>query len=141
MESLATWNKMMKAMAHVRRDGRVIEIPAEEIVSGDLVLFEAGDRASADGRPLLAATLEIEKSALTGESTPVPKDTVSIVEADVPQQDSPSGHSQAPAPRSSPNGICAQATAFRRSRAGSKVGVCWLPSLETEGASLATSRT
>ena len=40
---------------------------------GDVVSFEAGDKIPADGRLLLAATLEIEEAALTGESTPVLK--------------------------------------------------------------------
>jgi Ca2+-transporting ATPase len=86
-ESVAALHKMMVAMARVRRDGQVVEIPAEEIVPGDLVLFEAGDRVSADGRLLVAATLEIEESALTGESTPVLKDTAEIEQADAPLGD------------------------------------------------------
>ena len=86
-ESVAALNKMMVAMTRVRRDGQVIEIAAEEIVPGDVVLFEAGDRVSADGRLLVAATLEIEESALTGESTPVLKDTASIEQADAPLGD------------------------------------------------------
>jgi Ca2+-transporting ATPase len=86
-ESVAALNKMMKATARVRRDGQVVEISAEEIVPGDLVLFEAGDRVPADGRLLVAATLEIEEAALTGESTPVLKDTASIEQADAPLGD------------------------------------------------------
>jgi len=86
-ESVAALNKMMVATARVRRDGQTIEVPAEEIVPGDVVLFEAGDRVPADGRLLVAATLEIEESALTGESTPVLKDTASIERADAPLGD------------------------------------------------------
>ena len=48
-------------------------MPAEELVPGDIVSFEAGDKIPADGRLLVAATLEIEEAALTGESMPVPK--------------------------------------------------------------------
>ncbi len=47
--------------------------PAEELVPGDIVGFEAGDKVPADGRILVAATLEIEEAGLTGESTPVSK--------------------------------------------------------------------
>ncbi len=86
-ESVAALNKMMVATARVRRDGQVIEIPTEEIVPGDVVLFEAGDRVPADGRLLVAATLEIEEAALTGEGTPVLKDTASIEQADAPLGD------------------------------------------------------
>jgi Ca2+-transporting ATPase len=56
-------------------------VPAEGLVPGDIVSFEAGDKVPADGRLLIAATLEIEEAALTGESTPVPK-TVDPVEGD-----------------------------------------------------------
>jgi len=86
-ESVAALNKMMKATARVRRDGQVVEITTEGIVPGDVVLFEAGDRVSADGRLLVAATLEIDEAALTGESTPVLKDTASIEQADAPLGD------------------------------------------------------
>jgi Ca2+-transporting ATPase len=86
-ESVAALNKMMKATARVRRDGQTVEIGAEEIVPGEIVLFEAGDRVSADGRLLVAATLEIDEAALTGESTPVLKDTAPIEQPDVPLGD------------------------------------------------------
>jgi len=64
---------MLVLKAHVRRGGGVIDIPAEELVPGDVVSFEAGDKIPADGRLLVAATLEIEEAALTGESMPVTK--------------------------------------------------------------------
>ena len=62
--------KMLKDIARVRRDGAAVEIDAAELVPGDIVLFEAGNRVPADGRLFVAATLEIEEAALTGESTP-----------------------------------------------------------------------
>ena len=86
-ESVAALNSMMQATARVRRDGKNVEIPVEEIVPGDIALFEAGDRVPADGRLLVAATLEIEESALTGESTPALKDTAPIDLADAPLGD------------------------------------------------------
>ena len=72
-ESVAALQKMLLIRAHVRRERELIDIPAEELVAGDVVSFEAGDKVPADGRLLVAATLEIEESALTGESTPVLK--------------------------------------------------------------------
>ena len=66
--SLAALQKMLKDIARVRRDGVAVEIDAAELVPGDIVLFEAGNRVPADGRLIVAATLEIEEAALTGES-------------------------------------------------------------------------
>ncbi|MEU4159045.1 HAD-IC family P-type ATPase [Actinoplanes sp. NPDC026670] len=74
--------KMMIIKARVRRDGTLIEIPAEELVPGDVVAMEAGDVVPADGRLLRAATLEIDESALTGESLPVAKDVAAVASAD-----------------------------------------------------------
>ena len=71
----ASLGQMMKSMAKVRRDGEMAEIPAEQIVPGDIVVVDAGDRVPADGRVILAATLQIEEGALTGESVAVEKDT------------------------------------------------------------------
>ena len=76
--SLAALEKMLKDIARVRRDGAAVEIDAAELVPGDIVLFEAGNRVPADGRLVVAATLEIEEAALTGESAPVLKDIASI---------------------------------------------------------------
>ena len=76
--SLAALEKMMKNIARVRRDGQAIEIESEGLVPGDIVLMEAGNRVPADGRLFVAATLEIEEAALTGESVASPKDTDAI---------------------------------------------------------------
>jgi len=81
--SLSALEQMLKTIARVRRDGVAIEIDAEGLVPGDVVLMEAGNRVPADGRLLLAATLEIEEAALTGESTPTLKDTAAIPGTDV----------------------------------------------------------
>jgi Ca2+-transporting ATPase len=72
-ESVAALRQMLIMTARVRRDGDVVEVPAEDLVPGDVVSFEAGDKVPADGRLLQAATLEIEEAGLTGESTPVAK--------------------------------------------------------------------
>ncbi|MEV6478401.1 HAD-IC family P-type ATPase [Streptomyces sp. NPDC051576] len=66
---------MMEATARVRRDGTEAEIPAEQLVVGDIVLVSAGDQVPADGRIIEASALQIDESALTGESVPAAKDT------------------------------------------------------------------
>ena len=86
-ESVKALSQMMKTIARVRRDGQAIEIDAEELVPGDVVLVEAGNRIPADGRVTLAATLEIEEAALTGESLPVGKSTDPVLGEDVPLGD------------------------------------------------------
>jgi Ca2+-transporting ATPase len=85
--SLAALEKMMKNIARVRRDGQAIEIESEGLVPGDIVLMEAGNRVPADGRLFVAATLEIEEAALTGESVASPKDTAAIDKPEVPLGD------------------------------------------------------
>ena len=85
--SLAALEKMMKNIARVRRDGQAIEIEAEGLVPGDIVLMEAGNRVPADGRLFVTASLEIEEAALTGESVASPKDTGAITKPEVPLGD------------------------------------------------------
>ncbi|WP_042363970.1 cation-translocating P-type ATPase [Streptacidiphilus neutrinimicus] len=72
---------MMKATARVRRDGAETELPAEQLVVGDVVLISAGDEVPADGRILRASALQIDESALTGESVPASKDAVALTGA------------------------------------------------------------
>ncbi len=69
---------MMKATARVRRDGSESEIPAEQVVVGDVVLITAGDEVPADGRIIAASALQIDESALTGESIPAAKDAETL---------------------------------------------------------------
>ncbi|UGS38154.1 cation-translocating P-type ATPase [Capillimicrobium parvum] len=64
---------MVKATARVRRDGSEAEVPAEQLVVGDVVLLAAGDEVPADGRIISASSLQIDESALTGESVPASK--------------------------------------------------------------------
>lgn len=85
--AVSALEKKMIISARVRRDGRTAEIPAEELVPGDIVSIEAGDIVPADGRLLNAAMLEVAESELTGESTPVSKGTAVIAEAAVPLGD------------------------------------------------------
>jgi Ca2+-transporting ATPase len=86
-ESVKALAQMMKTVARVRRNGQAIEVDAEQLVPGDVVLVEAGNRVPADGRICVAATLEIEEAALTGESLPVGKGTEPVVGDEVPLGD------------------------------------------------------
>ena len=70
-------------LARVMRDGRLVEIPAADLVPGDIVAVEAGDIVPADGRILTSATLEAQEAALTGESVPVGKDPAALAGADI----------------------------------------------------------
>ena len=72
--SLFALKEMLPRLARVRRGGALIQIPAEQLVPGDIVLLEAGERVPADGRIVLAVTLQIDESGLTGESQPVAKE-------------------------------------------------------------------
>ena len=80
--SVAALQKMVIIKAKVRRDGQLAEIPAGQLVPGDIVAIEAGDIVPADGRLTKAATLEVDESALTGESLPVAKGTDPVAGAD-----------------------------------------------------------
>ena len=71
--TLAALKKMLAQHARVRRGGEALEIPAEELVPGDIVLLEAGDRIPADARVLAAHNAEVAEAALTGESHAVGK--------------------------------------------------------------------
>ena len=86
-EAVAALQKMMIVKARVRRDGELVQIPAEELVPGDVVSIEAGDVVPADGRLLSAATLEVAESALTGESMPVSKGLDAVDSAETPLGD------------------------------------------------------
>src|SRR3954452_7110145 len=86
-ESVKALAQMMKTIARVRRDGQAIEVDAEQLVPGDVVLVEAGIRIPADGRVCVAATLEIEEAALTGESLPVGKSLAPVPGENVPLGD------------------------------------------------------
>ena len=64
--------------ATLLRDGEEVDVPARELVPGDVMLLRAGDKASADGRLAEAVNLRVEESALTGESLPVEKQTAEL---------------------------------------------------------------
>jgi Ca2+-transporting ATPase len=72
-KAMAAMQKLTAPKAHVLRDGTEAVIPAREIVPGEIVLLEAGDRVPADGRLLEVVDLKADEAVLTGESTSVNK--------------------------------------------------------------------
>ncbi|MDR3364927.1 MAG: cation-translocating P-type ATPase [Clostridiales Family XIII bacterium] len=81
-KSLEALKQLSSPYAAVRRGGRLREIPAAELVPGDVILLEAGRIVPADVRLLESINLKIEESALTGESVPVEKDAGFVAEGD-----------------------------------------------------------
>ena len=79
--------RMAAPLATVLRGGVETEIPARELVPGDVVLLQAGDRVPADVRLTEAVNLKIDEAVLTGESVPVEKQTAPLVHAEVPLGD------------------------------------------------------
>ncbi|MBA7626566.1 Calcium-transporting ATPase [subsurface metagenome] len=74
MEAL---RRMAAPTASVRREGKEVEIPARELVPGDIIILRTGDRIPADARLIEAVNLKTNEAALTGESAPVEKiDTI-----------------------------------------------------------------
>lgn len=77
--SIEALRAMAAPQARVRRRGRELLIPSEEVVPGDVLLLSAGDRVAADARLFVAVNLRVDESALTGESVPVDKDAESVI--------------------------------------------------------------
>ncbi len=78
-KSLAALKKMLSLQAKVRRNGKIIELSATELVQGDIVLLEAGNKIPADGQIICAFSLQVDESALTGESVPVEKNAAQML--------------------------------------------------------------
>ena len=85
--SLAALRKMSVAMARVIREGTLQSIPARELVRGDVIALEAGDRIPADARLFYAANFQAQEASLTGESTPVHKQAELLDTTEVPLAD------------------------------------------------------
>lgn len=83
VKSMESLQKLSKTQTKVRREGQVQQIAADQLVPGDIVVLEGGDLIPADLRIIEASKLQVDESALTGESVPVSKDT-EPVEPDVP---------------------------------------------------------
>jgi Ca2+-transporting ATPase len=82
--SLAALRKMSVATARVFRDGVLQSIPARELVPGDLIHIEAGDRIPADVRLIYTTNFQTQEASLTGESTPIQKQANAVAGTDIP---------------------------------------------------------
>tara|TARA_R110002095_G_scaffold29024_9_gene28771 strand:- start:3058 stop:5817 length:2760 start_codon:yes stop_codon:yes gene_type:complete len=80
-KALDAIRNLMSHQAMVKRDGRFISVPAEQLVPGDVVLLQSGDKVPADLRLFKARELRIEEALLTGESMPVEKSSIEVAEA------------------------------------------------------------
>ncbi len=78
-KAIEALQEMSKAQTKVLRDGKMITIPSEDLVVGDVIILEAGDAVPADARILECASMKIEEAALTGESVPVDKKEEALV--------------------------------------------------------------
>ena len=79
--------RMAAPSATVLRDGDEVDVPAEELVPGDIVVLSTGDRVPADGRILQSVNLQTDEAAMTGESLPVEKDAHAIIPEKAPLGD------------------------------------------------------
>jgi Ca2+-transporting ATPase len=79
-KALEALKQLTTPKAIVKRDGELKEIPSEEVVPGDLVVIDAGRYVPCDLRLIETANLQIEESALTGESVPVDKNSNLVLE-------------------------------------------------------------
>lgn len=86
-KSMDSLKSLTAPEARVLRDGVEVRIPAAELVPGDIVLLEAGDRIPADIRWIQAVNIEVEESALTGESHPVAKSVLALTDELTPMAD------------------------------------------------------
>lgn len=79
-KALEALKKLSAPTAKVKRDNKIIDIPSEEVVVGDILILEAGAFVPADCRLIDAFNLKVEESALTGETVPVQKDANVVLE-------------------------------------------------------------
>ena len=79
-KAMEAMKKLTAPKARILREGKEKSIPAREVVPGDIVLLESGDRIPADGRLLEVVDLKTDEAVLTGESTPVEKITAALDE-------------------------------------------------------------
>ncbi|QYX31427.1 cation-translocating P-type ATPase [Sphaerospermopsis torques-reginae] len=82
-KALSALKKILPSQAKVFRDGKLSVIPARELVSGDVMQLEEGDKISADARLIESQSLYVDASVLTGESLPVPRISEPVTAANI----------------------------------------------------------
>lgn len=82
--SLESLKKLVRPTAKVIRDATVQIIPSKDLVPGDVIILEAGDKVSADGRVIEAISLATQEASLTGESVPVFKKVEKLEQIKLP---------------------------------------------------------
>ncbi len=80
LRSMEALGRIARVAANVRRNGHIVEIAAQDLVPGDILLLDGGDVITADVRIIQAAKLQADESILTGESLPVSKSVAPVTE-------------------------------------------------------------
>ena len=114
VKSMEALRSLGRVTTRVRRDSRPLEVPAESLVPGDVVIIEAGDVVTADLRVVDSSKLQADESVLTGESLPVTKSADAVAE---------------PTPLPERSSLLYQGTAITR---GSGLGVVVATGMATE---------
>ena len=83
-KAISSLRKLAEPTTSVLRDGHAQEIPAEQVVIGDVIQLQAGRRVPADARLIEAYGLAVDESSLTGESVPVEKNAHTTLQSDIP---------------------------------------------------------
>ena len=77
-QAIESLKKMQVSNIKVKRDDKIKIINSEDIVKGDILVLEAGDKVPADARIIWEASLKVDESSLTGESIPVSKNAIKL---------------------------------------------------------------
>lgn len=83
-KSIEALKKLSSPTTKIKRDGKISTVSSDSIVPGDIIILEAGNFVPADCRLIEAFNLQIEESALTGETVPVTKDANTILKQNIP---------------------------------------------------------
>ena len=83
-KSLEALKKISAPTAKVKRNGKIKNIPTEELVPGDIIILESGSFVPADSRLIKTSNLKVEESSLTGETLPVLKDENVVLSENIP---------------------------------------------------------
>ena len=79
-KTIESVKRLIEEKSIVVREGEEVAIPSSEIVPGDLLLLRSGERVPADSRVIFERNLHVDESLLTGESVPIKKDVVCLIE-------------------------------------------------------------